>query len=238
MKRTFSDFAGARTQDPLLKREMLYQLSYKVDCLLRVQIYNLFCLSQIVLGFFFFFLSKLNFFEFMNIVLIGYMGSGKSTIGKHYANYKGLNFIDFDDYLEDKELMSVSEIFNSRGEIYFRKLESKYLKKILSNNDNSIIALGGGTPCYGNNMQIIEVDKNVKSIYLYTPVNVLSERLFELKSNRPLISHFTDESGLNDFVRKHLFERSPFYLRASFKLDLSVFNMNQIVNDLDTIYDK
>ena len=174
----------------------------------------------------------------MNIVLIGYMGSGKSTIGKHYANYKGLNFIDFDDYIEDKQQMSVSEIFNSKGEIYFRNLESKYLKNILNNNDESIIALGGGTPCYGNNMQIITEDLNVKSIYLFTPVNVLSERLFELKSNRPLIAHFDKEEELNDYVRKHLFERSPFYLKASFKIDLSVFDIYKVVNDLDAIYDK
>ena len=84
----------------------------------------------------------------MIIVLIGYMASGKSTIGRILADKLNYSFIDLDDYIEEKEQTSVSEIFKSKGEIYFRKLETTSLQALLNNKDNLVLSLGGGTPCY------------------------------------------------------------------------------------------
>ena len=88
----------------------------------------------------------------MKIVLIGYMASGKSTIGKILAKELNLSFIDLDHYISDREQMSIPEIFNQKGEIYFRKIETKCLLEVLEKEQEFILSLGGGTPCYGNNM--------------------------------------------------------------------------------------
>ena len=84
------------------------------------------------------------------------MGSGKSTLGKILAQEQEMNFIDFDHFLEEKEGKSIAKIFEERGEIYFRKKESEYLNELLQGYDNTIISLGGGTPCYGDAMERIK----------------------------------------------------------------------------------
>ena len=148
----------------------------------------------------------------MNIFLIGYMGSGKSSVGKILAKTLNYNFIDFDEYIEEKENKSISQIFKVNGEIYFRRAEHNYLKHL--NLSNTIISLGGGTPCYGNNMDIIQSYKNSKRIYLKTSIANLSQRLYVEKSKRPLIAHLETKDELNEFIGKHLFERSVFYNRC------------------------
>ena len=103
--------------------------------------------------------------ELMNIVLIGYMGSGKSKIGTQLACKLGVKFIDLDQYIEKNENASIDNIFEQLGDIYFRKVESKYLSKCLSENKNFVLSVGGGTPCYNNNLDIINSNNNI-SIYL------------------------------------------------------------------------
>ncbi|TGV02963.1 shikimate kinase [Flavivirga rizhaonensis] len=147
----------------------------------------------------------------MILVLIGYMASGKSTLGRILGKKLNYDFIDLDDYIEEKEQLSVSDIFKSKGEIYFRKKETFYLKELLDNKTNLILSLGGGTPCYSNNMDLLTNNPNVKSIYLKASIPTLVTRLKNEKSKRPLIAHIETDELLAEFIGKHLFERSQFY---------------------------
>lgn len=148
----------------------------------------------------------------MKIILMGYMGSGKSTLGKALANAKNIPFIDLDDYIAERENSSIPHIFKTKGEIYFRKKETEYLQELLQNPNDFVLALGGGSPCFGNNISIIKT-ADTTSIYLkYQPKN-LALRLVKEKTHRPMITDINDDE-LEDFIRKHLFERNPFYMQA------------------------
>lgn len=168
----------------------------------------------------------------MNVILIGYMASGKSSVGRILANKLHYEFIDLDDYIEEKEQSSVADIFKSKGEIYFRKLETVYLKAILENKDNVVLSLGGGTPCYGNNMEVILNDSNSKSIYLQTGIPTLVNRLKNETSKRPLIAHIETDDMLTEFIGKHLFERSQYYNLAEIKITTDNKSEASIVEEL------
>ncbi len=152
----------------------------------------------------------------VKIVLVGYMGSGKSTVGRIVANHLNINFLDLDDYIEENENMSIASIFDTKGEIYFRKKEIEYLNKIFSTDDSFVLSLGGGTPCFGDNMRLVN-DKTANSFYLNVGINELTNRLLKEKNHRPMISHLQDEE-LTEFIGKHLFERSFFYNQAHQKI--------------------
>ena len=150
----------------------------------------------------------------MDIYLMGYMGSGKTTIGQQLAKQMGYAFVDYDQFIVEREKMSISTIFESKGEIYFRKKEALYLKEILKETKTrKIVALGGGTPCYGSNLQEIK-ESGVLSVYLNVPVSELTNRLWEEKSERPVIAGQQSKEALEEFVRKHLFERAFYYNQA------------------------
>lgn len=151
----------------------------------------------------------------MIIVLIGYMGSGKSSIGRKLSKKLRCNLIDLDDYIVEKEKASVKEIFQSKGEIYFRKKEEEYLKELLLLQGDTILSLGGGTPCFGDNMKFILESENTQSIYLKSSVKTLTDKLFLKKSKRPLIANIETKEALAEFIGKHLFERSPYYQKAA-----------------------
>ncbi len=151
----------------------------------------------------------------MIIVLIGYMGSGKSSIGKKLSRKLRCNLIDLDDFIVEKEKASVKEIFDAKGEIYFRKKEEEYLKELLTLQEDTILSLGGGTPCFGDNMQYVLEAKNTKSIYLKSSVKSLADKLILKKSKRPLIANIQTKEALAEFIGKHLFERSPYYSKAA-----------------------
>lgn len=150
----------------------------------------------------------------MIISLVGYMGSGKSTVGKLLADALGYDFIDLDDEITRINGQSIEQIFKVKGEIKFRKIEHEVLKSVL-NIDNLVLALGGGTPVYYNNMDLI--NENSVSFYLRMNPVELSERLIKEKEHRPLIKHLNDED-LIEFIAKHLFERNLFYDRAKYTL--------------------
>jgi len=150
----------------------------------------------------------------MIITLLGYMGSGKSTIGVQLAAVLDFKFIDLDEFIEEKEQLKVKEIFKTKGEIYFRKIESLYLKEIIEQNSNIVLSVGGGTPCYSDNINLIN-SENSKSIYLKLTPKSLSSRLFLQKAQRPLISHLKTEDDLLEFIAIHLFERQKFYGKAA-----------------------
>ena len=154
----------------------------------------------------------------MIIVLMGYMGSGKSTIGSRLATIFGYSFIDLDDFIVSKEGVSITKIFNTKGEIYFRKKEAQYLNEILKESTSTILSLGGGTPCYGNNLDLVSNNKNIKSFYLKTSIPELLKRLKPEKNTRPIVSHLESDEELMEFFGKHLFERSPFYSKSDYTI--------------------
>ncbi|NHF57720.1 AAA family ATPase [Flavobacteriaceae bacterium TP-CH-4] len=149
----------------------------------------------------------------MKIILLGYMGSGKSTVGKLLAKQMGLEFIDLDDFIEEEEEQKIATIFKVKGEIYFRNKESEYLKKIIQQKKDLVIATGGGTPCYGDNLEtLLKTTDHI--FYLKVSLNGLVERLGKEKMQRPLIKDIPN-GELPEFIGKHLFERSFFYNRAT-----------------------
>nr|WP_321236693.1 shikimate kinase [uncultured Psychroserpens sp.] len=164
----------------------------------------------------------------MTLFLVGYMGSGKSVIGRRLAEILSYNYIDFDDYIENKEETTITTIFETKGEIYFRKAESNYLNDITSLKE-SVVSLGGGTPCYGYNMQTLLNAENAKCIYLKAAIPTLSNRLFDEKSKRPLISHIETKDELNEFIGKHIFERAPFYEQAHLSIKTDDLSVQEIV---------
>ena len=161
-----------------------------------------------------------------NIVyLLGFMGSGKSYLGKRLANRLKLELIDLDDYLETKAGKTIATIFEEDGEKYFRALENQCLKEV-SLLDHKIVALGGGTPCFFDNMTII--NHTGTSIYLKTSVATTVERLKNETNHRPLLK----EKSLNElksFIQQKLKDRKQFYEQAQYIV--STENEN-VLNDI------
>ena len=166
----------------------------------------------------------------MKVVLVGYMASGKTTIGKGLARKLCLPFIDLDQYIEKKEKSTITKIFKTKGEIYFRKLENKYVSELLLNPNSFILSLGGGTPCYSGNMDLL-LQSEAKIIYLKANILTLVKRINKNKSKRPLVSQI-DSDDLPEFVGKHLFERSDYYERAPIKIIIDNKNKEETINDI------
>ncbi|AZJ31682.1 MULTISPECIES: shikimate kinase [Tenacibaculum] len=170
----------------------------------------------------------------MKIVLLGYMASGKSTVGRVLAEKMQIPFIDLDEYIEEKEGKTVSEIFENNGEIYFRKQEHVYLKELLEKQNKFILSLGGGTPCYAGNMDVLLSVNDVKSVYLKTNITTIVDRLTNEKSKRPLVARLNKDE-LSEFVAKHLFERSYFYNKATYKLIVDNKSIHETVEELEKL---
>ncbi len=174
-----------------------------------------------------------NQIKIVKIVLVGYMGSGKSTIGKSLANRLNIKFLDLDDYIETKEGLDISGLFQRKGEIYFRKKENEYLEEILNGPEDFILSTGGGTPCYGKNMEtILKATPNV--FYLKLTIGGLIDRLSPQKAHRPLIANIPDEE-LPEFIGKHLFERNPYYAKAAHTLLSDGKSVGAIVNEIEKL---
>ncbi|GJH41444.1 shikimate kinase [Capnocytophaga sp. HP1101] len=169
----------------------------------------------------------------MKIILLGYMGSGKTTLGKAIGDLKNISFIDLDSYIAKGEKLSVQEIFRSKGEIYFRKKETVYLKELLQKEEDFVLSLGGGTPCFGNNMALIKQATSL-SIYLKYQPKTLAKRLIKEKQHRPLLSEI-NEAELEDFIRKHLFERNPFYMQANYIISMDNLTEEESISEIEKI---
>ncbi len=165
----------------------------------------------------------------MKIVLLGYMASGKTIIANKLSKKIHLNHIDLDEYITQKENLKISKIFEKKGEIAFRLLENKYLKEVLSKDDDLVISVGGGTPCYASNMDLII--NNSKSIYLRASIDTIYTRIINEKAKRPLIATIPNEK-LREFIAKHLFERNTFYSQASYTIEVNNKSLNTIINEI------
>lgn len=163
----------------------------------------------------------------MKVFLIGYMASGKSTLGKALAKALALPFIDLDVEIERTEGTSISEIIDSKGELHFRKIESGVLNELLEQNDTGVFALGGGTPVFYNHMELLNAEG--ETIFLDVPVGELARRL-EGDIKRPLIQNKEDVA---EFVAKHMFERRAYYSQAKHRIagpSISVEELKAVLN--------
>ena len=170
----------------------------------------------------------------MDVFLMGYMGSGKSTIGPLLAAKLNIDFIDFDTYICKSEGLTIPQLFNQKGEIYFRKKEAFYLKEIINNaapNKKRVISLGGGTPCYGNNLNHIQ-EAGGMSIYLKWNIVTLANRLWRSRAQRPLIANQQTKELLEEFVRKHLFERGFYYNQSNAVLSMDGKTPKEVVAEI------
>lgn len=148
--------------------------------------------------------------ENYRIYIIGFMGSGKSTAGKKLASLLNWPFIDTDKKIEEYTGKTISEIFEQEGEENFRIVESKILRDLKSDS-NSVVATGGGTPCYQSNMDFM--NETGLTIYLKLTPGQLLKRLSESKGERPLIKNM-DRSALLQFIEEKLVSREKWYERS------------------------
>ena len=165
----------------------------------------------------------------MRIFLIGYMGSGKTKIGKLMASQMGYTFIDMDQQLEARYGMTVSGIFETFGEAEFRKAERICIENFI-NTEQVIISTGGGAPCHNDNMALM---KSIgKTVYLNVPADELILRLSEprRKEKRPLLSGLSD-SELSDYINKTLNARTAFYEMADI-ITTGAASPEQVVSDI------
>lgn len=165
----------------------------------------------------------------MIISLIGYMGSGKTLISNELAKNINYKIIDLDHRISEKENLSIPEIFQKKGEIYFRKQERRTLEEVFSLNENIVLSLGGGTPAYYDNIDLI--NQKSKSIYLRANINTLTNRLVKEKEQRPIIANLENEK-LPEFIAKHLFERSHYYNQANLIIDTDGKTPESIVQEI------
>lgn len=166
----------------------------------------------------------------MKVVLVGYMGSGKSSVGKLLGLQLGIPFYDLDAVIEDIEQLSISDLFEKKGELYFRKSENKILQQILHKDESFVLSLGGGTPCYYNNHELLLQD-GIVSFYLKATSAKLVERLQVEKESRPLVASLNKDELL-DFVNKHLFDRSYYYHQVNHVVAIDEKSVDQLVDEI------
>ena len=164
------------------------------------------------------------------IVLIGYMGSGKSVVSKKLAKLIGISAVELDELIEQQSNMTIDELFKVKGELFFRKLEHKLFLDVLNAKQDAIISTGGGTPCYFNNHELLN-SENVISIYLKASIETLYDRLTKGKQKRPLIASL-DDNEIKEFIAKHLFDRSFYYNQATHKVTVDNKSIDEIASEI------
>lgn len=164
------------------------------------------------------------------VILCGYMASGKTTIAKLLSQATELPYLDLDEVIEKETGKTVAQIFEEDGEIKFRKLEHDTLKGLLGVNEDFILGLGGGTPCYANNHEMLQRE-DVISIYLKTGIEELIKRINAQGKQRPLVNNLQGQE-LRDFVGAHLFERSYYYHKAKHTVLTDALTPETVVNKI------
>ena len=169
------------------------------------------------------------------IFLIGYMGAGKTTIGKSLALQMNLNYIDTDHFIENRYRKKISDIFATEGETRFREIEHRVLLEI-SEYENIVISTGGGLPCFNDNMSIM--NNTGITVYIEVPDEELAGRLGMSKNVRPVLKNRTGNE-LIDFVKDSLIVRKPFYEQAKIRFQVertvSKKNIESLANELESL---
>lgn len=155
----------------------------------------------------------------VRIFLTGYMGAGKTTLGKAFARRMDISFIDLDWYIEERFNKTVGELFTERGETGFRELERNMLHEV-AEFENVVISTGGGTPCFFDNMDFM--NQTGKTVFLDVHLDVLFRRLRVAKQQRPILQGKEDDE-LKAFIVQALEKRAPFYHQAQY-----VFNADEL----------
>jgi shikimate kinase len=164
-----------------------------------------------------------------NFFLVGLMGCGKTFLGQQLALQNNIDFIDLDQSIEALLGMSVSDVFATKGDHFFRQTETAILQQITPQNKTSIIATGGGTACYHNNMAWM--NSNGITIWLNDSIENIVERIKQDKQQRPLLKTIANE-GLHKFFTHQLQERIPFYCQSKFCLsaqEITLTNLQKII---------
>lgn len=152
------------------------------------------------------------------VFLIGYMGSGKSTLGRLVSRATGIDFIDLDHYIENRYHSSIRELFEHHGEEGFRELERRMLHEV-GEMENVLVACGGGTPCFFDNIDYI--NKAGKAVWLETPLPILHSRLLRGQYKRPLISSLNSDE-LKTFIAEGLKKREKYYSKADYRFSTAL----------------
>lgn len=158
------------------------------------------------------------------------MGSGKSTVGRILALNLDIPHLDLDGEIEKACGMSVSDIFRKKGEIFFRRKEHELLKELLSGDRSFVLSLGGGTPCYFQNDQLLK-QPGIRTVFLKCSVGALVSNILSERQTRPLLQDIAD-GDLPDFIAKHLFDRNPYYLQADKIISADGKTPSQIVGEI------
>jgi shikimate kinase len=156
----------------------------------------------------------------VRIILIGYMGAGKTTVGKALAKELGIPFYDLDWYIQTRRRKTVKEIFDEQGEEGFRRIEHNMLHEV-AEFENVVISCGGGTPCFFDNMDYM--NRQAETVYLKADPDVLFMHLQMGKGVRPLLLNKTPEE-VKTFIREQLQQREAYYSKAKHILDVSVMD--------------
>lgn len=154
------------------------------------------------------------------IILIGYMGSGKTTLGKSLSQVLHMPFYDLDWYIVNRMRKTVKQLFDERGEEAFRKIEHNMLHEV-AEFENVIISCGGGTPCYFDNMDYL--NRQGETVWLKCEPEVLYKHLLMGKSDRPLLMNKTPEE-MQAFIKTQLAERTPYYAKAHHVVDVTLMD--------------
>lgn len=171
----------------------------------------------------------LNKMEIRRIFLVGFMGSGKSTLGRRLKSEIGWDFIDLDDYFEERYQTTIKAFFAENGETAFREAEQKMLAEV-AQKDKVIIATGGGASCYFNSMELI--NEAGLSIYIKLSVSTLVGRLSGAKQVRPLVAGKSGDE-LAAYISDKLAEREPFYNQAKVIADGEVLGVDGFVRIIE-----
>ena len=164
----------------------------------------------------------------MRIFLLGFMAAGKTLTGKRLTERLGYTFIDLDHAVEQKIQQNIKEIFAEKGEQYFREEESKRLRE-LSEYSDIVVACGGGTPCYGDNMAWI--NRHGKSVWLDCPADQLYARLNTERGSRPLLEAKTG-AALRKKITELLAAREPYYAQAQYRIQGAQVDLEELLRSL------
>jgi shikimate kinase len=168
----------------------------------------------------------------MKVFLIGFMASGKSTVGEELADVLGYKFIDLDSFIEQKYSKTIKMIFEYYGEDHFRDIENESLKEVSTMEGNIIVASGGGTSCFYNSVDFM--NSVGTTIYLRAEVTELLARLIASKKDRPLLWG-KSEDELNNYIIRVLEERKRYYEKAKITVDISNLDVKDLANTIKAI---